>query len=136
MTTFREEAHILTGVRRGRIWLVRRRRRMLGAAASVEADWRWALEREERHGDVVGFYHTHPPGAGVVPSERDVRTMRAWCGAFGKPVVCVIACGNRIRSTLFVTDEDAGRRLALTEVFAHGVIVAVEGGVDGADVSA
>ncbi|HEY7356304.1 MAG TPA: Mov34/MPN/PAD-1 family protein, partial [Ktedonobacterales bacterium] len=87
MTAFREEAAILTGTRSGLAWLMRSQRPAPGAPASVEADWHWALEREERCGDVLGFYHTHPPAAGAVPSERDALTMRAWCGAFGKPLL-------------------------------------------------
>jgi len=126
MAVFREEAYILTGMRRGSVWLMTRRQRIIGEPGSVEADWNWALEREERYGDVVGFLHTHPPAAGTSPSRRDVRTMQAWCGAFGKPMLCVIACGKRIQSTLFSDDEDIGRPLPVTENFKRGMIVAVE----------
>ncbi len=123
---FHEEAGILTGVRRGSVWLMRRQRLAPGAPASVEADWRWALEREERAHDVVGFYHTHPLAAGASPSARDVRTMRGWCTAFGKPLLCVIACGSQAQATLFANDEDAGRPLPILECFAGGILVAVE----------
>ena len=61
MDVFLEEAAILTGIRRGRVWLMRCHHPAQGAPMSVEADWRWALRREERSGDVLGFYHTHPP---------------------------------------------------------------------------
>jgi proteasome lid subunit RPN8/RPN11 len=123
---FLEEACILTGVRRGPVWLMRCQQSAQGAPASVEADWRWALEREERTHDVVGFYHTHPLAAGTKPSERDVRTMRGWCGAFGKPLLCVIASGGQAQATLFVDDEDSGHPLPILEVFAGGIFVAVE----------
>lgn len=126
VTAFREEAAILTGVRRGRVWLMRCQRPAPGAPASVEADWQWALEREERCGDVLGFYHTHPPAASAAPSARDARTMRAWCGAFGKPLLCVIACGAQVQATLFADEEDAGRALPIIEAFAGGIFVAVE----------
>ncbi|HEY7347006.1 MAG TPA: Mov34/MPN/PAD-1 family protein [Ktedonobacterales bacterium] len=126
MDVFLEEAAILTGSRRGRVWLTRRCHPAQGAPMSVEADWRWALRREERYGDVIGFYHTHPFTAGASPSERDVRTMRAWCGAFGKPMLCVIACGTQAQTTLFANDEDEGQVLTITECFAGGLIVAVE----------
>lgn len=126
MPDFLEEAHILTGIRRGRVWLMRLQQRIEGAPASVETDWRWALEREERYHDVAGFYHTHPPAAGAAPSQRDVRTMRAWCGAFGKPLLCVIACDGHTLSTRFLDDEDSGLALPITERFGGSIIVAVE----------
>lgn len=131
MTAFREAAHILTGVRRGKVWLMRCQRQMQGTPASVEADWRWTLRREERYGDVLGFYHTHPLAAGTAPSARDARTMRAWCGAFGKPMLCVISCAGQTQTTLFANDEDAGHLLRITEVFAGGILVAVEDETDG-----
>jgi proteasome lid subunit RPN8/RPN11 len=48
------------------------------------------MNREEKHGDVVGFLHTHPDGP-AAPSKRDLRTMRAWWSAFGKPLLYLIA---------------------------------------------
>ncbi len=125
-TPFYEEACILTGIRRGPVWLMRRQRLAPGTPASVEADWQWALEREERTHDVIGFYHTHPLAAGTAPSARDVRTMRVWCGAFGKPLLCVIGCGGQTQATLFADDEDSGQPLPILEVFAGGILVAVE----------
>lgn len=126
MPEFLEEASILTGLRRGRVWLLRCQRRSDGAPVSVEADWRWTLEREERFHDVAGFYHTHPPAAGARPSRRDVRTMQAWCSALGKPLLCVIGCDGRLQSTLFADDEDSGQALPITEQFASGMLVVVE----------
>lgn len=79
-----EEIAVLIGQRRGHVWYGRLRQRQVGEPASVEFDWAWVLEREERQGDVIGFYHTHPSGL-TTPSERDLRTMRAWAGCFGKP---------------------------------------------------
>ena len=55
-----EECAILIGWRQGRIWYGRLRQRHEGQPASVEFDWAWVWERDERHGDVTGFYHTHP----------------------------------------------------------------------------
>jgi hypothetical protein len=74
----------------------------------VRFDGLWVLAREETHCDVVGFLHTHPDGP-AAPSDRDVRTMRAWCLAFGKPLLCLIEspaglCGYRF-------DNSASRRL-------------------------
>ncbi|UCG26062.1 MAG: Mov34/MPN/PAD-1 family protein [Chloroflexota bacterium] len=90
------------------IWRLRLRRHVAGQPASVEADWCWTLEREEHQGDVAGFAHTHPPGAGTAPSDRDVKTMMAWCGAFGKPLLCLIAEGEALRDPaayLFQDDQ-------------------------------
>jgi hypothetical protein len=126
---FLEEAYILTGTRRGRVWLLRCHRPMLGTPDSVEADWHWALRREERYGDVAGFYHTQPPIAGTRPSRRDVRTMRAWCGSFGKPMLGVIAAGEQIKTVRFT--EEQGFALPITEMFARGYIVVVEGASNG-----
>jgi proteasome lid subunit RPN8/RPN11 len=92
-------------------WRVKRRKRVRGKPASVEADWAWALAREEQYGDVAGFFHTHPPGAGTSPSARDVRTMRAWCCALGKPLLCLIAEGAQVDGYVFTDDESEGRRL-------------------------
>ncbi len=79
-----------------------------GGAASVEADWAWALAREEACDDVAGFWHTHPPRGGTRPSDRDIHTMRAWRLALGKPLVCVIADGRRRAAYIFETDESDG----------------------------
>src|SRR4051794_7601897 len=85
----REECWVLLGEYRAPFWCARRLRYSPGERVRVEFDGPWVLRREERYGDVVGFYHTHPPGCHGL-SNRDVRTMRAWCGAFGKPLLCVI----------------------------------------------
>src|SRR5512135_360010 len=97
-----ERCWVLTGAQDETFtWRFRRRQRSDGEAASVEAAWEWALRREERFGDVIGFFHTHPRGAGAQPSSRDIRTMRAWCSAFGKPLLCVIAAGKMLNGYLF-----------------------------------
>ena len=100
---------ILIGACRGGAWRVRRRRPVAGAPAWVQADWEWTLAREERRGDVAGFWHTHPAGAGTGPSERDVRTMRAWCSALGKPLLCLVAEGGRVSATVFDGEGSAGQ---------------------------
>ncbi len=89
---------------RRRGWRIRRRRHTQGQATMVETDWAWALAREETRGDVVGFWHTHAPGVGAKPSPRDTQTMRAWCLAFGKPLIGVITVGQD--STVYVYEGD------------------------------
>lgn len=120
-----EICYVLIGHRRGSIWYGRLRRRQMGRPASVEFDWAWVMEREERHGDVAGFFHTHPPGL-ATPSQRDLRTMRAWVGCFGKPLLCLIDSGERLSAFLFATDEDAGQPAAQVERFPRNVVVVVE----------
>jgi proteasome lid subunit RPN8/RPN11 len=105
------------------VWLLRRRIETCGELSRVEANWQYALMREEYFGDVLGFLHTHPPGASTRPSARDVRTMHAWCAALGKPLVCVIQCENQTQSTLFADDESQGETLGRTILFAHEIVV-------------
>jgi proteasome lid subunit RPN8/RPN11 len=119
-----EQCWTLVGQRRGRIWLCRRLRHVSGEQASVRFDGLWALEREETHGDVVGFLHTHPDGP-ATPSDRDVPTMRAWVRAFGKPLLCLIADPDALRGYCFESAESVGQRLALTQAFPRSVVIGV-----------
>jgi proteasome lid subunit RPN8/RPN11 len=93
-----ERCWVLLGAydEKDKVWRLSARRQGAGQPTSVEADWRWALAREEERGDVAGFAHTHPAGSGAEPSQRDVRTMEAWCSAFGKALVCLIAEGESL----------------------------------------
>ena len=110
----RERSRVLTGTHRAGRWCLRLRQPATGGPASVELDWAWALEREEAHGDVLGFYHTHP-GKYTLPSARDVATMRAWVSCFGKPLLCVIEADGAMAAYLFESDADAGQRLPAAE---------------------
>src|SRR5687767_4181847 len=110
-----EECWVLVGARLDRAWKVRFLRRTDGGLASVEADWAWALQREEEQGDVVGFLHSHPPGAGHGPSRRDVRTMRAWCSALGKPLLCISEHGTELGAHRFDDDESEGAAIGPAE---------------------
>jgi hypothetical protein len=120
-----EVCAVLVGHCQRGIWHGRLRQRQTGGPASVEFDWDWVMAREERYGDVAGFFHTHPSGL-ATPSQRDVRTMRAWASCFGKPLLCLIESGDRLSAYLFATDEDEGYALAQVERFPRNAIVAVE----------
>ncbi len=115
-----EECGVLIGTRVNEVWLVSRQEQTSGSAAAVEADWAWALHREETCGDVMGFWHTHPAGAGVRPSERDSRTMRAWCSALGKPLLCLVAEGEAVGGQVFEDDEAEGKPVGIIEEIAPG----------------
>ncbi len=119
-----EESGILVGSRRGNVWLGRLHRRCQGGSSSVDFDWAWVLEREERRGDVIGFWHTYPFGF-EGPSQRDIRTMQGWVSCLGKPLLCLIQGQNSVFAYLFQTDEDPGRRLAEVQRFARGIVVVV-----------
>jgi proteasome lid subunit RPN8/RPN11 len=118
-----EESAVLVGYQRANLWYGRLRQRQVGTPASVAFDWDWVLKRDERYGDVIGFYHTHPP-AHQTPSARDIRTMRAWVSCFGKPLLCVIESDHVLTATVFRSDEDEGERVGQVERFPRGVIVA------------
>ncbi|NOX54358.1 MAG: hypothetical protein GXP27_07920 [Planctomycetes bacterium] len=121
----REWCWVLVGSRRGRVWYMRRLRRSVGRATNVEFDGLSVLEREERRGDVVGFFHTHPSSP-AAPSQRDVDTMRAWVSAFGKPLLCVIEGVDGLAGYRFDDDRSKGVRLPLVEKFPRGVVIGVE----------
>ncbi len=120
-----ERCWTLVGARRGRIWLARRIDERAGERLSVDFDGPAVLLREERRRDVLGFFHTHPDGP-PRPSRRDLRTMRAWCSSFGKPMLCVIASPEGIAGFRFDDDGSAGDALEVVEVFPRDVVIGVE----------
>ena len=120
-----EECWPLVGERRGHIWYARRWTKTVGRPADVEFDAAAVLEREERRGDIIGFLHTHP-NTSANPSRRDLHTMRAWAGCFGKPLLCVIDGTDGPAAFRFDDDESVGVRLAEVETFQRGVVIAVD----------
>jgi proteasome lid subunit RPN8/RPN11 len=91
----------------------------------VSFDGPGVLRREEGRNDVLGFFHTHPGGP-PLPSARDVRTMRAWCSAFGKPLLCVIASPEGLAGFRFDDDSSEGIPLVEVQSFPRGVVIGVE----------
>lgn len=123
-----EKCWTLVGQRKGRFWYARRSRPTRGEPTSVEFDGNWALEREESKGDVVGFYHTHPCGP-PEPSVRDLKTMRAWAGSFGKSLLCLIESDNELAAYRFDDDQSAGI-LVSCQLFPRGVVLAFDNSGD------
>ena len=119
-----EQCWTLVGQRRGQVWYCRRVRPTAGTRCSVTFDGAWVLQREEQMGDVLGFLHTHPDGP-ESPSTRDVRTMRAWCSSFGKPLLCVIASPQGTIGYCFSRLVSKPRRLTCVEAFPRGVLIGV-----------
>lgn len=76
-----------------------------GTPASVAFDPDFVIKREEEHGDVVGFIHTHPSFTAHY-SMRDDRTMKAWVLSLGKPLVCCIIGTDGLRAFWYNNDED------------------------------
>lgn len=120
-----EQCWTLVGERRGRVWFGRRVRRVCGEHVRVHFDGPWVLQREETRGDVLGFLHTHPDGP-PAPSKRDVRTMRAWCSAFGKPLLCLIHSPEGLKGYRFTDDRSSGEELEHVELFPRGVLIGIE----------
>jgi proteasome lid subunit RPN8/RPN11 len=120
-----ERCWTLIGRVRGRIWYGRRVRQTDGQRTRVTFDGLWTLEREEQRRDVLGFLHTHPDGP-PSPSTRDVRTMRAWCSSFGKPLLCLIQSPEGLKGYRFKDSESEGMELELVELFPRGIVIGVE----------
>jgi proteasome lid subunit RPN8/RPN11 len=96
-----------------------------GEPASVGFDADWALAREESKGDVVGFYHTHPSSS-PEPSQRDLKTMRAWAGSFGKPLLCLIESDGQLAAYRFDDDQSDGVKITACELLPRGNVVAFD----------
>lgn len=62
-----------------------------GLRSKVEFTWRACWDRHVSHGDVVGWFHTHPPGAHGM-SGMDENTFQSWLVALGGPRYAVIVC--------------------------------------------
>ncbi|HEX2474627.1 MAG TPA: Mov34/MPN/PAD-1 family protein [Lacipirellulaceae bacterium] len=129
MKSFRvEKCWTLVGRRQGPFWYARRTRPTSGSPSSVDFDADWVLEREETGGDVVGFFHTHPPGV-PGPSARDNRTMRAWVSSFGKPLLCLIESDHTLRAYLYKDDEADAKAVTACELLPRGIVIAYDEGV-------
>ena len=75
-----------------------------GLPAEVSFDYQLVMDRELKHHDVVGFYHTHPSFQ-AIPSQTDYGTMGAWTLAFGKPLICSIEGIDGLKAHWFLDNE-------------------------------
>lgn len=99
-----EHCWVLIGHTEGDLWYGRMHKMTSGAPCSVAFDADWVMKREEEHGDIVGFLHTHP-GMAAFHSSRDDRTMWAWVCSFGKPLACLINGVDGLRAWWYIDDE-------------------------------
>lgn len=120
-----EHCWTLVGKRQGSVWFGQRIQPTTGEPTTVDFDGQWVLAREEGEGDIIGFYHTHPGGS-PDPSARDLKTMRAWVGSFGKPLLCLIEADGQIAAFRFDDDECDGVKLKLCELFPEDIVVACD----------
>jgi proteasome lid subunit RPN8/RPN11 len=100
-----EECFVLLGKRRstGR-WRACKTNYSVGEPCSVNFNPEWVIEREESHGDIIGWWHTHPNTI-ASPSMTDYATMHAWVCSFGKPMLCCIDGVDGLRAHWFFDDE-------------------------------
>ncbi|MBI4863038.1 MAG: Mov34/MPN/PAD-1 family protein [Candidatus Riflebacteria bacterium] len=84
-----EVGWVLVGFQDDDLVVARRVMQASGAATSVRLDSARILSREEKQGDVVGFWHTHPAGL-IRESGQDRETLGAFCRSFGKSLVSIV----------------------------------------------
>ena len=87
---------LMVGEAVGDLWHARMIFDTTGSRATVSFDAEQVLQREERYGDVLGFYHTHPDMP-ADPSFQDIRTMGAWVDCLGKSLLCLILGEDGLR---------------------------------------
>ena len=95
-----EVSYILVGIQLNPFCFARLVRKEKGTPGSVEFNWEWVLEREEKKGDVLGFYHTHSHGMEI--SGRDVKTMMTWVSCFAKTLLCIIEDSSSGKNKAYV----------------------------------
>lgn len=119
-----EVGYVLLGETKCGIWHARMMWRRTGTRSSVDFDWQKVLNREEKLGDVIGFYHTHPNGF-KSPSARDDKTMDAWSTCFGKPLLCVISESKNISGWIYDAQKDSKTQVEEVQQFKNNWLVAI-----------
>lgn len=54
---------------------------------------------------VIGWHHTHPPGAGSYQSRTDLLTAAAWSFTLGRPLISIIEEGEQLRGWIWHNDD-------------------------------
>ena len=97
--------HGIVGIRLGRLWFGKSLKDdVIGQPSYVEFNWEKVMDREEKRGDIIGFYHTHPHFIGS-PSKIDISTMQSWVLSFGRSLICLIEGIDGLNAHWFIDDE-------------------------------
>lgn len=99
-----EECWVILGKNHKRLWHGRLVNKTEGEPVRVNFDAAYVMRREETHGDVIGFLHTHPHML-ASPSSVDYNTMEAWTLCFGKKLLCGIHGIDGLRFHVFHNDK-------------------------------
>jgi len=99
-----------------------------GNPGQVEFAWRKCWDRYQSHGDVVGWFHTHPPGAHDM-SNTDAATFQSWLVAIGGPRYAVILCEGVVHAWALWLDGVTMRHRRLgASISDTGVVTICMGG--------
>lgn len=110
---------VLVGFEDSGAFVARRVMRATGAPHSVRLDSARIFVREEKIGDVLGFWHTHPEGL-TGESSQDESTMAAYCLSFGKPMLSIIETGAGIRAWIHRPRQ---KKIPASLVFRAGLLL-------------
>lgn len=86
------------------IWVLKMTGETEGTPASVSFNHELVMRAEDNGTPFVGWLHSHPYWT-AVPSDRDVKTMGAWCLSLGRPLLCAITGSDGLRGWWFLDDE-------------------------------
>lgn len=100
-----ELSWVIIGEQNDKLWWGYKRHMSKGSSATVKASHSYAMDREEKYFDVLGFMHTHPHWK-AEPSDVDRKTMQSWVDCFGKSLLCIIKGTDGLRAWWFDQDED------------------------------
>ena len=120
-----EVCSLLHGAFGARFWAALAEPLSSGTVDSVTFDPVY-VQDQEVHGGMIGFHHTHPTFP-AFPSDRDVRTMRAWVASAGHPLLCLITGTDGLRAWLFSDDDSSGEEVPVERV-AGRYVGSLDGG--------
>jgi hypothetical protein len=92
----------------------------LGNPGSVDFDWRTVYKYEDDPTwEVIGFWHSHPPGIGTAPSQTDYKTMNGWVNSLGRTLLGCISCKEETTGWWFAEPDEDGKCLVLLDKKCH-----------------